>query len=138
MYNVRISGSKTPLEGFADTFVCVKEEEMKPGEFEYVHRVMISGKETVYNNVGWVVDGDCAACMRCHKTFGMMQWKHHCRVCGDCVCAKCSPQRIDLAKECNGLKEKGGSRVCNQCYTDIHFHVAKMYAGEPQKVEFYS
>ena len=76
MYNVRISGSKTPLEGFADTFVCVKEEEMKPGEFEYVHRVMISGKETVYNNVGWVVDGDCAACMRCHKTFGMMQWKH--------------------------------------------------------------
>ena len=29
MYNVRICGTKTPLEGFSDTFVCVKKEEMR-------------------------------------------------------------------------------------------------------------
>ena len=137
MYNVRICGSKTPLEGFSDTYVCVKKEEMgRAGELEYVHRVLISssGKQTsVYNNVGWVVDGDCAACMRCHSGFGLFQWKHHCRMCGDCVCAGCSPQRVDLVGECD-LKESGGSRVCNQCYTDLHFRMAKLYAGGPESI----
>ena len=135
MYNVKISGTKTPLEGFADTFVCVRKEEIKPGEFEYVHRVMISGDKTIYNNIGWVVDGDCAACMRCHTGFGLMQWKHHCRACGDCVCAGCSYHRMDLTNECDGLKENGGSRVCIQCYADIHFRIAKMYDEASGRVE---
>ena len=132
MYNVKISGNKTPLEGFRDTYVSVQKEEMKPGETEYVHRIVLAGKSS-YKNVGWVVDGDCAACMKCHSGFGMTLWKHHCRACGDCVCAGCSTHRIDLVGEC-GLKESGGSRVCGDCHTDMHFRMAKMFAGEAQEV----
>lgn len=38
----------------------------------------------------WVPDGRSASCMRCGKSFGWRRRRHHCRLCGRCVCAGCS------------------------------------------------
>lgn len=38
----------------------------------------------------WIPDGKATACMRCGRTFGWRRRRHHCRLCGRCVCAACS------------------------------------------------
>ena len=38
----------------------------------------------------WVPDGKADGCMRCGKPFGWRRRRHHCRLCGRCVCADCS------------------------------------------------
>lgn len=38
----------------------------------------------------WVPDGKTDTCMRCGKAFGWRRRRHHCRLCGRCVCAQCS------------------------------------------------
>ncbi|DAZ96778.1 TPA: hypothetical protein N0F65_005776 [Lagenidium giganteum] len=56
----------------------------------------------------FVKDGIC--CFICVKAFSMFRRKHHCRVCGDVVCSKCS--------EMKSLKQGGINkeiRVCQQC-----------------------
>lgn len=53
---------------------------------------------------------DGVNCFICIKGFTMFRRKHHCRVCGDVVCSKCS--------EVKNLKQSGVSReirVCQQC-----------------------
>lgn len=38
----------------------------------------------------WVPDSKAEACMRCGGVFGWRRRRHHCRLCGKCVCANCS------------------------------------------------
>ena len=38
----------------------------------------------------WVPDGKAESCMRCGRTFGWRRRRHHCRLCGRCVCGSCS------------------------------------------------
>lgn len=38
----------------------------------------------------WVPDGKTDSCMRCGKLFGWRRRRHHCRLCGRCICAACS------------------------------------------------
>src|SRR5271156_4134147 len=38
----------------------------------------------------WIPDGKTSSCMRCGRTFGWRRRRHHCRLCGRCVCASCS------------------------------------------------
>ena len=38
----------------------------------------------------WVPDAKAEACMRCSGVFGWRRRRHHCRLCGRCVCASCS------------------------------------------------
>lgn len=40
----------------------------------------------------WIPDGKTASCMRCGRMFGWRRRRHHCRLCGRCVCAGCSGQ----------------------------------------------
>lgn len=134
MYSLRINGQSTPIEGYENTYVRVQAEEMKPGEREFVHRIVLMGENQTYSGVGWVVDADCDACMSCHGKFGMTKWRHHCRMCGNNICNSCSPHRVDLNEECD-LQESGLSRVCNQCYVDLHFRMARLHDGESEKVE---
>lgn len=133
MYSLRINGQSTPIDGYENTFVRVQAEEMKPGEREFVHRIVLLGENQAYAGVGWVVDADCDACMSCHTKFGMTKWRHHCRMCGNNICNSCSPHRVDLNDECD-LQESGLSRVCNQCYVDLHFRMARIYDGEPDEM----
>jgi FYVE/RhoGEF/PH domain-containing protein 5/6 len=38
----------------------------------------------------WIPDGKTTSCMRCGRTFGWRRRRHHCRLCGRCVCSTCS------------------------------------------------
>ena len=38
----------------------------------------------------WIPDGKSEACMRCGRPFGWRRRRHHCRLCGRCVCGSCS------------------------------------------------
>lgn len=38
----------------------------------------------------WIPDGKTESCMRCGRTFGWRRRRHHCRLCGRCVCSSCS------------------------------------------------
>lgn len=57
----------------------------------------------------WQPDADeCNVCQaRLGKRF--LRPRHHCRACGECVCAKCSPNRVELDGKM--------SRVCTPCVT---------------------
>ena len=34
------------------------------------------------HELGWIVSKEVVACMTCHRLFGVMKRKHHCRACG--------------------------------------------------------
>ena len=38
----------------------------------------------------WIPDAKTEGCMRCGRGFGWRRRRHHCRLCGRCVCAACS------------------------------------------------
>ena len=39
----------------------------------------------------WTADKDAPRCELCKAPFGLFNWRHHCRMCGRCICAECSP-----------------------------------------------
>jgi len=41
-------------------------------------------------------EADATSCGVCAKTFSAMLRRHHCRICGKCVCASCSPSSVML------------------------------------------
>ncbi|ELP93399.1 Rho/RAC guanine nucleotide exchange factor, putative [Entamoeba invadens IP1] len=60
----------------------------------------------------FVPDDQAKECMRCHKDFGVMRRRHHCRFCGGCVCDSCSKNR---------LKTSGTTleRACDDCFNRL-------------------
>jgi len=50
-------------------------------------------------------------CGVCQKVLGKryMTRRHHCRMCGKCVCSSCSPSTVELDGH------EGAQRVCSQC-----------------------
>lgn len=52
----------------------------------------------------WVPDGRAEVCMRCGSVFNWIRRRHHCRLCGRCVCGLCSEKvRILYFNENLGL-----------------------------------
>jgi hypothetical protein len=56
----------------------------------------------------WAPDRDARDCSLCAAAFGLVTRRHHCRACGQVVCAECSPARVLLG----GAKPE---RVCVRC-----------------------
>ena len=52
---------------------------------------------------------DTEACELCSRDFGMSRRRHHCRVCGSCVCASCSPFELRFTAS------KPPQRICSRC-----------------------
>ena len=48
----------------------------------------------------WVPDNQCSECMKCKKTFGVFNRKHHCRRCGLCYCSSCCNKDLFLPQMC--------------------------------------
>lgn len=48
----------------------------------------------------WVPDSKTDNCMRCSSGFGWRRRRHHCRLCGRCVCSSCSGKVIIKSLEC--------------------------------------
>ena len=71
----------------------------------------------------WVRDRLIGACQLCKAPFApsvgtggglLLQRKHHCRHCGRCVCASCSPRKMAVAKFGAGGAGQA-ERVCVEC-----------------------
>ena len=59
------------------------------------------------------------ACFRCNAAFTFTRRKHHCRSCGNVVCANCSGKRVVLHAS-KTTKDTGADesvRVCDACFT---------------------
>ncbi|KAI0801348.1 hypothetical protein C8Q74DRAFT_1192978 [Fomes fomentarius] len=65
----------------------------------------------------WIPDGKTESCMRCGRTFGWRRRRHHCRLCGRCVCGSCSGKTffiVDL-----NAKDHKSARACEACYDTV-------------------
>lgn len=63
----------------------------------------------------WVPDHAAPMCMRCSITFWMGRRKHHCRNCGQVICAECAEHELPLPHQ--SLFQP--VRVCNICYDSL-------------------
>ncbi|KAG6831783.1 hypothetical protein H0H87_003908 [Tephrocybe sp. NHM501043] len=67
----------------------------------------------------WIPDEKTSECMRCGKSFGWRRRRHHCRLCGRCICASCSGKTFFISD----LNAKDGSskpaRACEACYEAV-------------------
>ncbi|KLO20105.1 hypothetical protein SCHPADRAFT_992213 [Schizopora paradoxa] len=66
----------------------------------------------------WVPDGNAETCMRCGRSFGWRRRRHHCRLCGRCVCGRCSEMTFFIA-EASGAEGSKSARACNACYDTV-------------------
>ncbi|BFU23552.1 Rho guanine nucleotide exchange factor, putative [Entamoeba histolytica HM-1:IMSS-B] len=58
-----------------------------------------------------IPDNEPKNCLLCKQPFTFVNRKHHCRLCGRCVCSNCSKAKIPL-------NSKGEiDRVCNLCFS---------------------
>ncbi|KAJ6621508.1 hypothetical protein B0H10DRAFT_2017589 [Mycena sp. CBHHK59/15] len=67
----------------------------------------------------WIPDEKTEGCMRCGRTFGWRRRRHHCRLCGRCVCASCS-ERTFFISDPNAREDSSKpARACNACYETV-------------------
>ncbi|KAF8972714.1 hypothetical protein BDZ97DRAFT_853105 [Flammula alnicola] len=66
----------------------------------------------------WIPDGKTASCMRCGRMFGWRRRRHHCRLCGRCVCGACSG-RTFFVSDSNAKHESKPARACDACYESV-------------------
>ena len=60
----------------------------------------------------WVKDAEVTGCGGCGARFSLTERRHHCRVCGDVFCGKCSSREASLP----ALGVERAVRVCDACY----------------------
>jgi len=63
----------------------------------------------VEESPAWQRDEDAAECPRCHRAFGFLLRRHHCRFCGKIFCDRCSshewPLPVDPKRVCDGCHQ---------------------------------
>ncbi|KAI0094987.1 hypothetical protein BDY19DRAFT_915766 [Irpex rosettiformis] len=69
----------------------------------------------------WVPDGKTEGCMRCGRTFGWKRRRHHCRLCGRCICAQCSTKTFFIidSSRTNPKDSHKSARACDACYDTV-------------------
>ncbi len=73
---------------------------------------MTEVKATAIGPQPWVSDDERRTCTLCERKFHPFFRKHHCRMCGRIICAKCSPSRASLPD----LGYQNLVRVCSPCF----------------------
>ncbi|EMD32581.1 hypothetical protein CERSUDRAFT_118620 [Gelatoporia subvermispora B] len=66
----------------------------------------------------WIPDGKTENCMRCGRTFGWRRRRHHCRLCGRCVCGGCSGKTFYVMDPTIKDVHKP-ARACEACYETV-------------------
>ncbi|TCD62196.1 hypothetical protein EIP91_007229 [Steccherinum ochraceum] len=66
----------------------------------------------------WIPDGRTESCMRCGRTFGWRRRRHHCRLCGRCICATCSEKTFFILDP-DAKNQHRAARACNACYDTV-------------------
>ncbi|KAH9854349.1 hypothetical protein C2E23DRAFT_818300 [Lenzites betulinus] len=67
----------------------------------------------------WVPDGKTESCMRCGRTFGWRRRRHHCRLCGRCVCGSCSCKTFFIVDPAAKDASSKSARACEACYDTV-------------------
>ncbi|KAI0778931.1 hypothetical protein BD413DRAFT_512914 [Trametes elegans] len=67
----------------------------------------------------WVPDGKTESCMRCGRTFGWRRRRHHCRLCGRCVCGSCSSKTFFIVDPTAKDASSKSARACEACYDTV-------------------
>lgn len=67
----------------------------------------------------WIPDEKTEGCMRCGRTFGWRRRRHHCRLCGRCVCGACSDKTFFIADVNPDTASSKPARACNACYEAV-------------------
>lgn len=60
----------------------------------------------------WVEDSAAPSCHACNAHFTFFRGRHHCRICGNVVCASCSGKRFMISSSSAAL------RACISCYDE--------------------
>mgnify|MGYP006084021989 CR=1 FL=1 len=74
-------------------------------------------KEVTTKNLLWMPDKICKVCYNCEDPFTMYRRRHHCRMCGQVFCDRCSSEYVD-GSQIPGLGA-GLHRACQLCH-DLH------------------
>jgi len=64
----------------------------------------------------WIADGAAADCKLCGAEFTTFRRRHHCRKCGEVVCADCSSESANVVHSGVATKQK----VCDTCFASLH------------------
>ncbi|KIJ53730.1 hypothetical protein M422DRAFT_201968 [Sphaerobolus stellatus SS14] len=75
----------------------------------------------------WVPDSKTESCMRCSARFGWRRRRHHCRLCGRCVCTGCSGKTFFITD--SATKDRKPARACNACYETV-FPIVKDHTNQ--------
>ncbi|RDB23827.1 FYVE, RhoGEF and PH domain-containing protein 6 [Hypsizygus marmoreus] len=67
----------------------------------------------------WIPDEKTGGCMRCGRTFGWRRRRHHCRLCGRCVCASCSGRTFFISDPTSKDDSSKPARACDACYETV-------------------
>ncbi|OZJ04377.1 hypothetical protein BZG36_03194 [Bifiguratus adelaidae] len=91
---------------------------------------------TMSDSPSWERDEDAKDCRRCHRKFGFMLRKHHCRRCGLVVCDRCSTSRSVLSRSesAAGQAYMRPVRICDKCVQDRRAELEEETAG-PERVD---
>lgn len=83
----------------------------------------------LFRPVEWVADADRSSCYVCATNFTLTNRRHHCRLCGEVVCASCSAYKVFIRNE-DSLE-----RACKGCFTlaqnSYKSLAAKKSSGDP-------
>lgn len=76
-------------------------------------------------------------CEECHKAFGMIVRRHHCRRCGRCLCNECSCCLgfIPIKPDDQVGAPPTNERLCNRCYDKCHAYQEQFF--DVREAQFY-
>jgi len=69
-----------------------------------------SFSSSVNGSVIGAASADTDKCGVCRSRFSLTVWRHHCRICGRCVCHDCSPHQVRMDQHLEALQ-----RACKTC-----------------------
>ncbi|KAJ3370473.1 1-phosphatidylinositol-3-phosphate 5-kinase [Allomyces arbusculus] len=82
---------------------------------QFMRRFRTNDKAQLSQRDHWIKDETCKACYQCEQPFTFLRRRHHCRICGKILCARCTID--DLSGEPFGYV--GPIRVCTYCKSII-------------------
>lgn len=78
---------------------------------------------------------DTGSCARCRESFGLMGKKHHCRLCGELFCEKCSA-KTDVDVECmDDDRQSGASDLRELSFIAVQPHGQVWVCADPKNGE---
>ncbi|TMW64267.1 hypothetical protein Poli38472_012889 [Pythium oligandrum] len=115
MLNVTLTFSMRKARGSDSVSPGVKSLAMRMAmDMVYLQRAvqhLLFQPSTLVKKKEWVSDNERSNCSLCVQSFGMLKRRHHCRVCGEVVCASCTVFKVVS----NNDQEPSRIRVCKAC-----------------------